>query len=360
MSIAEDGALEIARRSRGTPRLANRLLKRVRDWAQVRGDGDIDEDVAAQALSFFEVDSLGLDNMDNRILELLAVQFGGRPVGLTTLASALSEDTDTLEDVYEPYLMQQGLMVRTPKGRQATERAYEHLESDRSTLSDLLCSIDQQGPLRSLGAPYCWPGARLAAVERRSGKAEHRRRLQCRRSTPFDRNGGRSMLEQDYLMRIILQYAEILRRSWFKAREEGDPKAAAAMLEDAVGEATDIDGTTLLSLSPDSVARVLQVSGTDPRVIEFVVRSLALASVYLRDANEGSLADLRLQQARSLADAYGLYLPENPEDLADLLDDEGLPGESAIVDIEAGCGLDASFASEQPDDPSQEDGDFCR
>ena len=93
----------------------------------MRGDGDIDEDVAAQALSFFEVDSLGLDNMDNRILELLAVQFGGRPVGLTTLASALSEDTDTLEDVYEPYLMQQGLMVRTPKGRQATERAYEHL-----------------------------------------------------------------------------------------------------------------------------------------------------------------------------------------------------------------------------------------
>ena len=168
------------------------------------------------------------------------------------------------------------------------------------------------------------------------------------------------MLEQDYLMRIILQYAEILRRSWFKAREEGDPKAAAAMLEDAVGEATDIDVTTLLSLSPDSVARVLQVSGTDPRVIEFVVRSLALASVYLRDANEGSLADLRLQQARSLADAYGLYLPENPEDLADLLDDEGLPGESAIVDIEAGCGLDASFASEQPDDPSQEDGDSCR
>ena len=120
-------ALEIARRSRGTPRLANRMLKRVRDWAQVRGDGVIDEDVAAQALSFFEVDNLGLDAVDNRILELLAVQFGGRPVGLTTLASALSEDTDTIEDVYEPYLMQQGLIVRTPKGRQATERAYEHL-----------------------------------------------------------------------------------------------------------------------------------------------------------------------------------------------------------------------------------------
>jgi len=127
LEMSDDGALEVARRARGTPRIANRLLKRVRDWAQVRGDGVIDEDVAAQALSFFEVDNLGLDAVDNRILELLAVQFGGRPVGLTTLASALSEDTDTIEDVYEPYLMQQGLIVRTPKGRQATERAYEHL-----------------------------------------------------------------------------------------------------------------------------------------------------------------------------------------------------------------------------------------
>lgn len=127
VEVAQDGALEIARRSRGTPRLANRLLKRVRDWAQVRGDGGITEDVAAEALSFFEVDALGLDAVDNRLLELLAVQFSGRPVGLGTLASALSEDTDTVEDVYEPYLMQQGLMVRTPKGRQATARTYEHL-----------------------------------------------------------------------------------------------------------------------------------------------------------------------------------------------------------------------------------------
>ena len=127
VQISEDGALEIARRSRGTPRLANRLLKRVRDWAQVRGDGIITEDVAAEALSFFEVDSLGLDAMDNRILEMLAVQFNGRPVGLTTMASALSEDPDTIEDVYEPFLMQQCLVVRTPKGRQATARAYEHL-----------------------------------------------------------------------------------------------------------------------------------------------------------------------------------------------------------------------------------------
>ncbi|MCI2241649.1 Holliday junction branch migration DNA helicase RuvB [Adlercreutzia faecimuris] len=127
VEVEEEGALEIARRSRGTPRLANRLLKRVRDWAQVRGDGCITEDVAAQALSFFEVDDLGLDAVDNRILELLCVQFSGRPVGLTTLASALSEDPDSVEDVYEPYLMQQGLMVRTPKGRQATARAWEHL-----------------------------------------------------------------------------------------------------------------------------------------------------------------------------------------------------------------------------------------
>lgn len=125
--IAREGALEVARRSRGTPRLANRLLKRVRDWAQVKGYGVIDEDCAAQALSFFEVDDLGLDATDNRLLELLTKQFSGRPVGLTTLASALSEDPDTVEDVYEPYLMQQGLMVRTPKGRQATARAFEHV-----------------------------------------------------------------------------------------------------------------------------------------------------------------------------------------------------------------------------------------
>ena len=131
VNIDEEGALEIARRSRGTPRLANRLLKRVRDWAQVRGSGSIDEDTAAQALSFFEVDSLGLDSLDNRILELLCVSFGGRPVGLSTLSSALAEDPDTVEDVYEPYLIQQGLIMRTPKGRQATDRAFEHVGVNR-------------------------------------------------------------------------------------------------------------------------------------------------------------------------------------------------------------------------------------
>ncbi|MDR2721888.1 MAG: Holliday junction branch migration DNA helicase RuvB [Coriobacteriaceae bacterium] len=127
VEIEKDGALEIARRSRGTPRLANRLLKRVRDWAQVRSSGIITEDVVVEALDFFEVDHLGLDSLDNKILSLLAVQFSGKPVGLSTLASALSEDPETIEDVYEPYLMQQGLLVRTPKGRQATARAYDHL-----------------------------------------------------------------------------------------------------------------------------------------------------------------------------------------------------------------------------------------
>lgn len=131
IAITEEGAIEIARRSRGTPRLANRLLKRTRDWAQVRGSGIIDQKCADEALSFFEVDSLGLDAIDNRILRLLADQYGGRPVGLSTLASALSEDEDTIEDVYEPYLMQRGFVVRTPKGRQATDAAFEHLGISR-------------------------------------------------------------------------------------------------------------------------------------------------------------------------------------------------------------------------------------
>ena len=127
VEVDTEGAAEIARRSRGTPRLANRLLKRVRDYAQVRHQGVIDEDIAAEALAFFEVDHLGLDTMDNKILTTLAQTFCGRPVGLNTLASAVGEESDTLEDVYEPYLLQLGLLMRTPKGRQATTRAYEHL-----------------------------------------------------------------------------------------------------------------------------------------------------------------------------------------------------------------------------------------
>lgn len=127
VTIDREGTHEIARRGRGTPRLANRLLKRVRDYAQVRHDGLITEDIAAEALTFFEVDHLGLDTMDVAILEALVTRFAGRPVGLTTLAAAVGEEPGTLEDVYEPYLLQLGLLTRTPKGRQATLRAFEHL-----------------------------------------------------------------------------------------------------------------------------------------------------------------------------------------------------------------------------------------
>ncbi|MCL2492027.1 MAG: Holliday junction branch migration DNA helicase RuvB [Coriobacteriia bacterium] len=127
LEVSAEAAEEIGRRSRGTPRLANRLLKRVRDYAQVNGIDRVDEDLANEALSFFEVDHLGLDWMDVKILTLLTDTFRGRPVGLTTLASASGEEPDTLEDVYEPYLLQQGLIVRTPQGRQATAATYEHL-----------------------------------------------------------------------------------------------------------------------------------------------------------------------------------------------------------------------------------------
>jgi len=124
--IDEGGAQEIARRSRGTPRLANRLLRRVRDFAAVRANHEITERIAQEALEFFEVDELGLDTMDNKILTALIITFSGRPVGLNTLANALGEDAETLEDVYEPYLLQQGLIQRTPKGRIATQRAFQH------------------------------------------------------------------------------------------------------------------------------------------------------------------------------------------------------------------------------------------
>ena len=127
VSIDAQGAAEIASRSRGTPRLANRLLKRVRDYAQVKAEGSITWEVAAEALSFFEIDELGLDWMDVKILDSLVRTFRGRPVGLTTVASAVGEDPSTLEDVYEPYLLQQGLIIRTPQGRQATPMAFEHL-----------------------------------------------------------------------------------------------------------------------------------------------------------------------------------------------------------------------------------------
>ncbi len=127
VQLDTQAAAEIASRSRGTPRLANRLLKRVRDYAQVRANGDITWEIAAEALSFFEIDELGLDWMDIKILEVLTRTFRGRPVGLTTVASAVGEDPSTLEDVYEPYLLQRGLITRTPQGRQAMPAAFEHL-----------------------------------------------------------------------------------------------------------------------------------------------------------------------------------------------------------------------------------------
>jgi Holliday junction DNA helicase RuvB len=127
VDIDSQGAAEIASRSRGTPRLANRLLKRVRDYAQVKAEGSISWEVASEALAFFEIDEMGLDWMDIKILSALTKTFRGRPVGLTTIASAVGEDPSSLEDVYEPYLLQSGLIIRTPQGRQATRLAFEHL-----------------------------------------------------------------------------------------------------------------------------------------------------------------------------------------------------------------------------------------
>jgi Holliday junction DNA helicase RuvB len=125
--IDSEGAVELARRSRGTPRVANRLLRRVRDYAQVRADGRITAQVAAEALARLNVDEFGLDDMDARILATIVEKFGGGPVGLTTLAAAVGEDAGTLEEVYEPYLMQQGFLDRTPRGRVATPMAYKRL-----------------------------------------------------------------------------------------------------------------------------------------------------------------------------------------------------------------------------------------
>lgn len=126
VTIDDPGALEIARRSRGTPRLANRLLKRVRDFAQVSFDGHIDEKVAKEALDRLEVDSFGLDQIDRNIILTMIQKFDGKPVGLDTLAAAIGEDSGTIEEVYEPYLIKNGLISRTPRGRIATPMAYRH------------------------------------------------------------------------------------------------------------------------------------------------------------------------------------------------------------------------------------------
>ena len=126
--ITEDGALEIASRSRGTPRIANRLLKRVRDFAQVKGDGKITHEIARDALRVLEIDELGLDNTDRRMLETIINFYDGGPVGLETLSATIGEEAVTIEDVYEPYLMQIGFLSRTPRGRCVTPAAYEHLD----------------------------------------------------------------------------------------------------------------------------------------------------------------------------------------------------------------------------------------
>ena len=127
IGIEQAGASEIARRSRGTPRIANRLLKRVRDFAQVVGDGVITADIADEALKRLHVDKMGLDRIDRRVLKCIIENYDGGPVGIETIAAAVSEERDTIEDVYEPYLMQLGFLGRTPRGRVATKLAYDHL-----------------------------------------------------------------------------------------------------------------------------------------------------------------------------------------------------------------------------------------
>ena len=127
IDLDDDSAFEIARRSRGTPRIANRLLKRVRDYAIVLGDGNIDIDITKTALNKLDIDELGLDNIDRKILETIIYNYHGKPVGLDSLAATINEEAETIEDVYEPYLMQLGFLARTPRGRIATPNAYEHL-----------------------------------------------------------------------------------------------------------------------------------------------------------------------------------------------------------------------------------------
>jgi Holliday junction DNA helicase RuvB len=125
--ISLDAAIEIAGRSRGTPRIANALLRRVRDFAQIKGNGEIDIEIAKYGLKALNVDTHGLDEMDNKILETIIDKFKGGPVGITTLSTAVSESAETIEEVYEPFLIQQGFIYRTPRGREVTEAAYKHL-----------------------------------------------------------------------------------------------------------------------------------------------------------------------------------------------------------------------------------------
>ncbi|UKN00878.1 Holliday junction branch migration DNA helicase RuvB [Paracrocinitomix mangrovi] len=130
VSIDKDAAIEVARRSRGTPRIANALLRRVRDFAQIKGDGHINLDIADMALEALNVDQNGLDEMDNKILSVIIEKFNGGPVGLTTIATAVGENAGTIEEVYEPFLIKEGFIMRTPRGRKVTEKAFKHLGKD--------------------------------------------------------------------------------------------------------------------------------------------------------------------------------------------------------------------------------------
>tara|TARA_A100001011_G_scaffold274362_1_gene283799 strand:- start:1222 stop:2241 length:1020 start_codon:yes stop_codon:yes gene_type:complete len=137
IEISKDAAIEIASRSRGTPRIANGLLRRIRDFAQIKGDGIIDLKITKYGLKALKVDNYGLDEMDNKILNALIDKFKGGPVGITTLATAVSENGETIEEVYEPFLIQQGFIVRTPRGREVTELAYKHLGKIRGNQENL-------------------------------------------------------------------------------------------------------------------------------------------------------------------------------------------------------------------------------
>jgi Holliday junction DNA helicase RuvB len=131
VEIDDEGTREIARRSRGTPRIANRLLRRVRDYAEVRADGHVSQSVAETALDLLEVDRYGLDEIDQKIMMTVLEKYGGGPVGLNTIAASIDEESDTIEEVYEPYLMQLGFLDRTPRGRMATDRAFEYFQVPR-------------------------------------------------------------------------------------------------------------------------------------------------------------------------------------------------------------------------------------
>ncbi len=138
ITIDKDGANEIACRSRGTPRVANRLLRRVRDFAQVKAKGKINKEISENALRMLDVDQLGLDEMDKKILETIVMKFKGGPVGISTLAVAVGEEADTIEEVYEPFLIQEGFLHRTPRGRQVTDRGYKHLEIQKEKIQPSL------------------------------------------------------------------------------------------------------------------------------------------------------------------------------------------------------------------------------